>query len=98
MIKLTEIVSRAGQYDQELRKNVVSYELRDVFVNPAHVVTMRDDEEYNEKISRKIVIDGLSGDVRFTRLSLNVGSNVTLKCTVAGSPESIMQKFLQKSD
>ena len=66
MIKLTEIISTAGQYDSDVGKNTISYKLRDVFVNPTHVIMM--------------------------------GSNVTLKCTVTGTPESVMEKLLQKID
>lgn len=98
MIKLTEIVTTAGQYDQELGKNVVEYRLRDVFVNPAHVITMRDDEDYNNKLQNQGLIEGLNKEIRFTRLNLNMGSNVTLKCTVTGTPENVMNKILQKSD
>ena len=93
MIKLTEVVARAGQYDPEKGKNSASYRLRDVFVNPAHVVTMRDDEDYNDRSNREQMIEGLNSNVRFTRLSLNVGGNTTIKCTVTGTPESVMQKF-----
>ena len=97
MIKLTEIVAKSGNYDQNLGKNTVSYNLRDVFVNPSHVVTMRDDEEYNDKSLREELVKGLSGDIKFTRLNLNVGGNITLRCTVTGTPESIMRKFSRKS-
>ena len=98
MIKLTEIVANAGQYDKELGKNVVRYKLRDVFVNPSHVITMRDDEEYNKRVQNQELIDGLNTELKFTRLSLNMGSNVTLKCTVTGTPESVMNKILQEND
>ena len=93
MIKLTEIVSIAGQYNSELGKNTVSYKLRDVYVNPSHVVVMREDEDFNNKNKKQDLIDGLSKDLTFTRLNLNMGSNVTLKCTGTGSPEHVMEKF-----
>lgn len=98
MIKLTEIVENPGQYDPETGKNNVLYKLRDLFVNPSHVVTMRADEEYNDRRSRGTIVQGLNKEVSFTRLSLNVGGNVTLKCTVAGDPQSILQKLTQKSN
>jgi len=98
MIKLTEIVSTAGQYNCDLGKNTVSYKLRDVFINPAHVIMMREDEDYGEKNQTRHLVSGLNKNIKFTRLNLNMGSNVTLKCTVTGSPESVMEKLLQKTD
>ncbi len=97
MIKLTEIVTLAGQYDPDLGKNGVQYKLRDIFVNPAHVITMREDEDYNKKMQGQQLIEGLKKEITFTRLNLNMGSNVSLKCTVAGSPDSVMAKIMQKS-
>ena len=97
MIKLAEIIANPGHYDPETGKNTVSYRLRDVFVNPAHVVTMREDEEYNSRRNSGTLVPGLNENVSFTRLSLNVGGNVTLKCTVAGDPQSILQKLTNKS-
>jgi len=97
MIKLTEVVALPAQYDPELGKNDVEYKLRDIFVNPTHVVTMRDDEDYNRKMQVQQLVKGLSKEVTFTRLNLNMGSNVSLKCTVTGSPDSVMAKIMQKS-
>ena len=93
MIKLTEIVKIAGTYNESLKKNNASYRLREVFVNPQHVVVMREDETLNMVAERGGVIDGLEPNVRFTVLNLNIGSNTTLKCTVAGTPTSIMEKL-----
>tara|TARA_R110001583_G_scaffold69257_2_gene196459 strand:- start:260 stop:556 length:297 start_codon:yes stop_codon:yes gene_type:complete len=98
MIKLTEIISTAGQYDSDVGKNTISYKLRDVFVNPTHVIMMREDEDYGKKNQEQGLVSGLSKSVKFTRLNLNMGSNVTLKCTVTGTPESVMEKLLQKID
>ena len=98
MIKLTEIVATSGQYNKKLEKNVSSYRLRDIFVNPAHVITMRDDEEYNERAKTESMVPGLHKEIMFTRLNLNMGSNITLKCVVTGSPDSVMEKISQKRD
>ena len=49
MIKLTEVVAVSGEYSVELQKNMCSYKLRDIFVNPSYVVSMRDDKVYKIK-------------------------------------------------
>ena len=93
MIKLTEVVAVPGEYDTKLQKNICSYKLRDIFINPSHVVSMIDDERYNSLAQREALLSGLVKEARFTKLSINMGGNAAHRCTVAGEPSHIMEKI-----
>ena len=93
MIKLTEVVAAGGEYNVELQKNMCSYKLRDIFINPSYVVSMRDDEIYNNLAQKEGLLSGLVKEAKFTKLSINMGGTAVFKCTVAGEPGHRMEKF-----
>lgn len=83
MVRLTEVYVRPGTNN---------YSMRDIIVNPEHVVAFREDSEARAALHENRMPAGLSTDVGFTRIYLNSGSG-ELNVVVAGSPALIESKL-----
>jgi hypothetical protein len=83
MVKFTEVYQKQGSSD---------YSLRDITINPQHVVAFREDPITTNALNENRLPTGLSKSVGFTRIFLNSGQ-FSLNVVVAGSPEMVEQKF-----
>ena len=81
MIRLVEVVKQFNQYD-----------LREVFVNPTHVVSLREDNHTKQLLGEGKLPDGLDDRQSFTRLVLDKGT-VGLELTIVGNPSAIESKL-----
>ncbi len=97
MIKLIEIVKEPQHYDMEIKNVVSTYSLRNIYVNPDHVVSMIENNSYNAAHERQPLIKELSPQATFTRLSLVVGASHHTQHNILGSPESIVSLFDARS-
>ena len=71
------------------------YTLREVFINPEHVVCLRSDDLTRQRLQENKLPPELDERQEFTRIQLNRGSN-GLDLIVVGSP-SIVEKKLKMS-
>ena len=79
LIKLTQVIKEPSRFL-----------LKTIFVNPNHVVTITEDEHIkNLNETNGPLLEGLSSNHDFSRLSINSGSQ-SRSITVVGSPESVM--------
>ena len=96
LVILTEIAehSRAAKIGSAERRK--TYSLREVSVNPAHVVCLREDES----MKRVLVEGGLPPDLdtrqRFTRVFLERGQT-GIDLVVIGAPEQIRHKIFENA-
>ncbi len=93
LIKLTEIFSKSSEYDPELRHVVQEHGLRELYVNPEHIVYIKEDQGYVEKFLRGEVTLELDKRTSFTRMAMNTSGQSTTQITVVGSPGQIVRKF-----
>jgi len=92
MIKLVEVSKKGEQYDPAIGLNKVTFGLREVFVNPNMIVSMRDDKALQEKNKKNRLFDNLNENVEFTTLTLNAGtSGKTI--TVVGSVYTVCERM-----
>ena len=84
MIKLTEVCELLSASSAAKRK----YTLREVYINPEHVVSLHEASSYEQKLSEGLLPAGLDQRQRFTRLTLNRGMS-GLDVVVVGPPEMI---------
>ena len=88
LVKLTEVH----------RNNVLTaqseYTLREVFVNPEHVVMIRAEARMQQLNEQGLIAEGLSPEIQFTKLTINRGHTGT-EIVVVGSP-SIVERDLNK--
>jgi hypothetical protein len=81
MIRLVEVIKQLNQY-----------ELREVFVNPIHVVSLREDGQMKSVLTEGHLPEGLDERQSFTRLVLDKGA-VGLELIVVGSPTLVESKL-----
>jgi hypothetical protein len=83
MVKLTEIF-------EESATNRIS--VRNVFVNPAHVVMIRDDSRFSSFLREGRLVDlGVDSKMTFTRITVRGGTG-NYDITVFGDTETVYEK------
>ena len=83
LVRLTEVCR-----NNALTTKQNDYTLREVFINPEHVVMIREDarlQEINESIP---LTEGLNTNHRFTKLTINRGHTGT-EIIVVGAPDIV---------
>ena len=82
LVKLTEVCNNGAVTTNKL------YSLREVFINPEHVVMIREEKRMKELNERGKVATGLNEEHQFSKLVINRGQAGT-EIIVVGSPEVI---------
>ena len=82
LVKLTEVCNNGAVTTNKL------YSLREVFVNPEHVVMIREEKRMRELNENGKVSAGLDAAHQFSKLTINRGQAGT-EIVVVGSPEVI---------
>ena len=88
IIKLIEIFESTGRS----RDAKTSYCLREVYVNPDHVVCLREDLSMKRKLEARLLPEDMNPNQQFTRVSLNRGHS-GIDLVVVGPPDSIENKL-----
>lgn len=81
LVRLTEVYEIPAQS---------KYGLREVSVNPEHVVALRQDVVARSALMENRMPDGLSREADFTRIYLNTGN---LNVVVVGTPSLVEEKL-----
>ena len=96
MIKLTEIVQNAGNYNPETEKVNSTFSVREFFVNPKFVVSMVENNSLSEMHQRAPIINDLSPQARFTKLTIASGINGVVYHNILGAPNQHMSDMSEK--
>lgn len=88
MIKLIEVCESlsATSTSQKI------YVLREIYVNPKHVVSLREENSYKQKLTEGKLPDDLDSRQSFTRVTLDKGHS-GLDVVVVGTPGVIESKL-----
>ena len=89
LVKLTEVCDNGAVTTRQL------YSLREVFINPEHVVMVREESRMRELNESGKVAPGLDSTHRFSKLTINRGHTGT-EIIVVGAPE-IVENTLKNS-
>ncbi len=87
IVKLVEVFENK-KFTQEAKK----YSVREVFVNPDHVVCLRSEPNYGKLLQEGVLPEGLDNRQEFTRVHMSRGQ-LGLDIIVVGSPSSIEDKL-----
>jgi len=68
------------------------YELREVFINPEHVVCLRAAPRFKMLLREGLLPEGIDERQDFTRVQMNKG-NSGLDIVVVGTPQSVEEKI-----
>tara|TARA_R100001163_G_C4947470_1_gene116656 strand:+ start:211 stop:501 length:291 start_codon:yes stop_codon:yes gene_type:complete len=82
LVKLTEVCNNGAVTTNKL------YSLREVFINPEHVVMIREEKRMKELNEGGKVAAGLDTGHQFSKLTINRGQSGT-EIVVVGSPEVV---------
>ena len=94
MVKLTEVISYVSHIGHGIdAKNEETFSLREIYVNPKHVVMLRGDEGLDAKHKERPLVKDLIKKARFTKVSMNTGSNTYLTVCVVGDTDMISKKL-----
>ena len=88
IIKLVEVY-KPSKYTQT---STPEYSLREVYVNPEHVVCLRPEESAKKWLEEGLLPSKLDSRQQFTRVYMNRGQ-LGLDVVVVGSPESSQEKI-----
>lgn len=83
MVKFIEVYERPG---------INTYGMREITINPQHVVAFREDLPAKSALQENRMPDGLSKNVAFTRIYLNSGQ-FNLNVVVADPPSVVESKM-----
>jgi len=92
-VKLVEVFKSSNQYDPELQTARSQYQLRDVYVNPNHVVFFKNNDTLNSESQKGPLVEGMLEGVKFTRLTLGASGTSTTQISVVGMPYQVAQKL-----
>ena len=90
LVRLTEICQ-----NNMLTSKKDNYTLREVFVNPEHVVMIREEARMQDLNERGHLPEDLNSSHRFTKLTINRGHTGT-EIVVVGAPD-IIEKSLNQN-
>ena len=88
LVKLTEVCNNGAVTTNQV------YSLREIFINPEHVVMVREEKRMKELNEGGKVATGLSESHQFSKLTINRGQTGT-EIVVVGSPE-VVENTLNK--
>jgi hypothetical protein len=91
MLKLIEINSSSSGYDMETKTCKSSYSLREIYLNPHHIIMMRENRTLNGKVKRHHLVDGLSENTVFTELVISTPGHMSKVLNVVGGPDEIFE-------
>ena len=86
LVKLTEVCHNATLTTQQ------EYSLREVFVNPEHVVMVREEHRLRQLNEEGLINEDLDVNHRFSKITIDKGNTGT-EIVVIGAPE-IIEKTL----
>jgi hypothetical protein len=88
LVRLTEVCNTGAV------TNNAQYSLREVYINPEHVVMVREEQRLKQINEEKRLVDGLDSDHRFSKLIIDKGNTGT-EIIVVGAPDAI-ESILKK--
>ena len=92
VIKLTEVFKTNKFMSEAGESRGRNYILREVFVNPEHVVCLREDTLHKKLLAEDQLVEGLDQNQSFTRIYLDRGQS-GIELIIVGYPSSIQEKL-----
>tara|TARA_R100001244_G_scaffold54069_1_gene46830 strand:- start:228 stop:524 length:297 start_codon:yes stop_codon:yes gene_type:complete len=74
------------------KSSAQQYTLRDIYINPKHVISLREDDNFKRKLNEGILPGTLKDTHTFTRVTLDKGQT-GLELVVVGPPHIIEMKL-----
>ena len=88
MVKFVEIYEKSTEYDPVLESNKRLYGLREIFVNPSHVVYVKENEKLNA-LSKDASLADLHEKINYTHLMIMHPGHAYKDISVVGDLEHV---------
>tara|TARA_Y100000310_G_scaffold119366_1_gene118103 strand:- start:105 stop:392 length:288 start_codon:yes stop_codon:yes gene_type:complete len=72
------------------------YSLEEIFINPEHVVLLREDLQARDLLEENFLPEGLDKRQQFTRLLIDRDSSANY-ITIVGAPDTVSEKISHKN-
>ncbi len=93
LVTLVEVVEERQRYSQQAEvRNGSKYSLREVTVNPSHVVCLREDSVMSQRLDEGRLPSEMDARQRFTKVYLDRGQS-GLDLTVVGSLQQVQERL-----
>lgn len=96
LVTLTEVAENTKSRSVGSAERTKVYTLREILVNPTHVVCLREDGATNRLLAEGRLPAGLDTRQRFTRVFLERGQS-GIDLIVVGSPDQVRQVIYENS-
>lgn len=91
LVTLTEVVtSNSSHYGSSVATK--KFTLREVSVNPQHVICLREDQTMVNRLNEGSLPSGLDTRQRFTKITLDRGQS-GLELVIVGTPHQVREKL-----
>jgi hypothetical protein len=91
LIKLTEVCQNSALTTRD------DYSLREVLVNPEHVIMIREEFRLKKLNEEGLLAEGLNTAHRFSKLTINRGQTGT-DIVVVGGPETVESRLMTNAN
>jgi len=88
MIQLVEVCELLTASKNAKQK----FTLREIYINPKHVISLREDANFERRLGEGVLPPELDGRQRFTRLTIDKG-HAGLEIVVVGAPKIVEEKM-----
>ena len=92
MIRCTEIFSRPIEYDPAIAMVKEGFSLREILLNPNHILLMKEDDTLRHKAQENELIEGLDRELHYTQVVL-CAQHHTQTLTIIGNMREIAEKI-----
>jgi hypothetical protein len=93
MLKLTEIVEKALEYDSEIEACKTSTSLREIYLNPDYIISIKEDVSLSRRSSVQSLITDVDENISFSELVVRGPGTMTQTINVIGSPRDVAEKY-----
>lgn len=93
MLKFIEIQNHAQNYDPKIQSCRSTFSLREVYVNPNHIIMMKENSSLKAKSDRGPLIEGMAEGLSFTEVMVSTPGHMSKTLNVVGSLDSIVEDY-----
>jgi len=97
MLRFVEVAQEALEYDTKTESCRSSYHLREVYINPDYIISMRENISLKQKSTHEPLVEGMDKNLSFTELTISAPSPRYPKIIdVVGDPTEIIKKHYRR--
>ncbi len=98
MLKFIEIQKAAQSYDPTIQSCRSTFSLREVYINPNHIIMMKENASLKSQAQRKgPLVEGMNKDLSFTEVLVSTPGHMSKTINVIGSLDTIAEEYKRVS-